>query len=148
MKLTEQTKSISKENALNARRWVLIDADGRALGRIAARAATILRGKHRPDFTPNQDTGDFVIVINAGKVKLTGNKLKDKLYYRHTDYPGGLRTIWAGKLLDTKPEKLIEMAVKGMLPKSRLGRQQYTKLKVYAGAEHPHAAQKPETIKI
>lgn len=127
---------------------MLIDADGRALGRIAARAATILRGKHRPDFTPNQDTGDFVIVINAGKVKLTGNKLKDKLYYRHTDYPGGLRTIWAGKLLDTKPEKLIEMAVKGMLPKSRLGRQQYTKLKVYAGAEHPHAAQKPETIKI
>ncbi len=148
MKLTEQTKSISKENALDARRWVLIDADGRVLGRIAARAATILRGKHRPDFTPNQDTGDFVIVINAGKVKLTGNKLKDKLYHRHTDYPGGLRTIWAGKLLDTKPEKLIEMAVKGMLPKNRLGRQQYTKLKVYAGAEHPHAAQKPETVKI
>jgi large subunit ribosomal protein L13 len=148
LKLTEQTKSISKENALRARNWMLIDADGRALGRVATRAATILRGKHRPDFTPNQDAGDFVVVINAGKVKLTGNKLVDKLYHRHSEYSGGLKTIWAGKLLETKPERLIEMAVRGMLPKSRLGRQLYNKLKVYAGAEHPHAAQKPEIVKF
>lgn len=148
MKLTEQTKSISKENALRARNWVLIDADGRALGRIASRAASILRGKHRPDFTPNQDTGDFVVVINAGKVKLTGNKLVDKLYHRHTEYPGGIKTLWAGKLLETRPERLIEMAVRGMLPKNRLGRHLYTKLKVYAGTEHPHAAQKPEIVKL
>ena len=148
MKLTEQTKSISKENALRARNWVLIDADGRALGRVASRAASILRGKHRPDFTPNQDTGDFVVVINAGKVKLTGNKLLDKLYHRHTEYPGGIKTLSAGKLLETRPERLIEMAVRGMLPKSRLGHHLFTKLKVYAGADHPHAAQKPEIVKF
>ncbi len=148
MKLTEQTKSISKENALRARNWVLIDAEGRALGRVASHAASILRGKHRPDFTPNQDTGDFVVVINAGKVKLTGNKLVDKLYHRHTEYPGGIKTVQAGKLLETRPERLVEMAVRGMLPKNRLGRHLYTKLKVYAGAEHPHAAQKPEIAKF
>jgi large subunit ribosomal protein L13 len=146
LKLTEQTKSISHENALKGRRWVLIDADGRALGRVASRAASVLRGKHRPDFTPHQDAGDFVIIINAARVKLTGAKLVDKLYHRHTDYPGGLRTTTAGKILETKPERLLETAVRGMLPKNRLGRRLFTKLKVYRSAEHPHAAQQPETM--
>ncbi|MGH7837856.1 MAG: 50S ribosomal protein L13 [Candidatus Binataceae bacterium] len=148
MKLTEQTKSISHENALKGRRWILIDADGRALGRVASRAASVLRGKHRPDFTPNQDAGDFVIIINAARVKLTGAKAVDKLYHRHTDYPGGLRTTTAGKMLETKPERLLETAVRGMLPKNRLGRRLFTKLKVYRSAEHPHAAQQPEPMSL
>ncbi len=125
----------------------MIDASGRPLGRIASRAASILRGKNRPDFTPNEDTGDFVVVINAAKVKLTGKKLEDKVYHRHTEWPGGLRTTTAGKILQTRPQRLIEMAVRGMLPKNRLGRHLFTKLKVYAGAEHPHSAQKPQTVK-
>jgi large subunit ribosomal protein L13 len=148
LKLTEQTKSISHENALKNRRWVLIDADGRALGRVASRAASVLRGKHRPDFTPHQDTGDFVIIINAAQVKLTGTKAEDKLYHRHTGYPGGLRTTTAGKMRESKPERLLETAVRGMLPKNRLGRRLFTKLKVYRGAEHPHAAQRPETMAL
>jgi len=148
LKLTEQTKSVSHENALLGRRWTLIDASERPLGRVASRTASILRGKHRPDFTPNQDTGDFVVVINAAKVRLTGAKLEQKTYYRHTGYPGGIRSTTAGKLIATKPERLIEMAVRGMLPKNRLGRQLFTKLKVYKGAEHPHAAQKPELVKV
>jgi len=148
LKLTEQTKSISHENALKGRRWVLIDADGRALGRVASRAASVLRGKHRPDFTPHQDAGDFVIIINAARVKLTGTKLVDKLYHRHTDYPGGLRTTTAGKILEAKPERLLETAVRGMLPKNRLGRRLFTKLKVYRSGEHPHAAQQPETMAL
>ncbi len=147
MKLTEQTRSVSNESALRARRWVLIDATGRPLGRLASRAAAILRGKHRPDFTPHQDVGDFVVVINAARVKLTGKKTEDKVYHRHTGYPGGIRTTTAGKLLQSKPERLIEMAVRGMLPKNRLGRRLFTKLKVYAGPEHPHCAQKPEPLK-
>ncbi|HLW69655.1 MAG TPA: 50S ribosomal protein L13 [Candidatus Binataceae bacterium] len=146
--MTEQTKSISHENALKGRRWVLIDADGRALGRVASRAASVLRGKHRPDFTPHQDAGDFVIIINAARVKLTGTKLVDKLYHRHTDYPGGLKTTTAGKILAVKPERLLETAVRGMLPKNRLGRRLFTKLKVYRSAEHPHAAQQPETMAL
>jgi len=148
LKLTEQTKSVSHENALLGRRWVLIDASERPLGRVASRTASILRGKHRPDFTPNQDTGDFVVVINAAKVQLTGAKLENKTYYRHTGYPGGIRTTTAGKLIATKPERLIEIAVRGMLPKNRLGRQLFTKLKVYKGAGHPHAAQMPELVKV
>src|SRR5438552_15660365 len=119
LKLTEQTISVSHENALRGRRWVLIDAEDRALGRVASRAASVLRGKHRPDFTPNQDAGDFVIVINAAKVKLTGTKAEDKLYHRHTGYPGGIRTISAGKMRAEKPERLVETAVRGMLPKNR-----------------------------
>ncbi len=146
MKLSEQTRSVSHEDALRGRRWVLIDAQGRALGRIASRAASVLRGKHRPDFTPNQDAGDFVIVINAAKVRLTGAKAEAKLYHRHTGYPGGIRTTSAGKMRQDKPERLVETAVRGMLPKNRLGRRLFTKLKVYRGAEHPHAAQKPEVI--
>ncbi len=148
MKLTEQTISISHENALRDRRWVLIDADGHALGRVASRAATVLRGKHRPDFTPHQDAGDFVVIINASKVKLTGAKAEDKLYHHHTGYPGGIRTTSAGKMRDEKPERLIETAVRGMLPKNRLGRRLFTKLKVYRGAEHPHLAQQPQTMKL
>ncbi len=148
MKLTEQTKSVSHENALLGRRWILIDASERPLGRVASRTASILRGKHRPDFTPNQDTGDFVVVVNAAKVRLTGDKLENKTYYRHTGYPGGIRSTTAGKLIATKPERLLEIAVRGMLPKNRLGRQLFTKLKVYKGAAHPHAAQMPELVKV
>ena len=148
MKLTEQTRSVTRENALRGRRWLVVDADGRPLGRVASRVASLLRGKHRPDFTPHQDAGDFVVVINAAKVKLTGNKLEDKAYHRHTDYPGGIRTTTAGKLMQSRPERLVEMAVRGMLPKNRLGRQLFNKLKIYRGAEHPHAAQKPEAVKV
>ena len=148
MKLTEQTRSVSRESGLRSRRWILIDAAERSLGRVAARAAGVLRGKHRPDFTPNEDMGDFVVVINAAKVRLTGSKAQTKVYHRHTGYPGGIRTTTAGRILATRPERLIEMAVRGMLPRNRLGRHLFTKLKVYRGAEHPHLAQKPEPIKI
>jgi large subunit ribosomal protein L13 len=148
LKLTEQTISITHEDALRGRRWLLIDAGGRALGRVASRAASVLRGKHRPDFTPHQDAGDFVVIINAAKVKLTGAKAVNKLYHRHSGYPGGIRTTSAGKMLESKPERLIETAVRGMLPKNRLGRHLFNKLKVYRGPDHPHAAQKPETIQL
>jgi len=148
VKLTEQTKSLSHEEALRNRRWLVIDATDRPLGRVATRAASLLRGKHRPEFTPNQDTGDFVVVINAAKVKLTGAKGSDKVYHRHTEYPGGIRTTTAGKLRESRPERLIETAVRGMLPKNRLGRRLFTKLKVYGGADHPHSAQRPEPVKV
>ncbi|MFZ0887397.1 MAG: 50S ribosomal protein L13 [Candidatus Binataceae bacterium] len=148
MKLTEQTRSVSRESGLRSRGWILIDAAERPLGRVASRAASILRGKHRPDFTPHEDMGDFVVVINAAKVKLTGSKLETKVYHRHTEYPGGIRSATAGSIMKTKPERLIEMAVRGMLPHNRLGRHLFTKLKVYRGPEHPHVAQKPEPIKI
>ena len=146
MKLSEQTKSVSHERALAGRRWLVVDATGRPLGRLAARVASLLRGKHKPEYTPHQDTGDFVIVVNAAKVRLTGTKLTNKLYHRHTGYPGGIRTTTAGRLLVGKPERLIETAVRGMLPGNRLGRQLFTKLKVYPGADHPHTAQKPEPV--
>ena len=148
MKLTEQTRSISRENGLRDRNWVVIDATERALGRVASRAASLLTGKTRPDYTRNQDTGDFVVIINAAKVRLTGSKPESKLYHRHTGWPGGIRTTAAGKLLELKPEKLLEIAVKGMLPKNRLGHQLFTKLKVYRGPEHPHAAQKPQSVNV
>lgn len=148
MKLTEQTRSISRENGLRDRNWVVIDATERSLGRVASRAASLLRGKTRPDYTPHQDMGDFVVIINAAKVRLTGSKPESKLYHRHTGWPGGIRTSAAGKMLDAKPEKLLEIAVKGMLPKNRLGHQLFNKLKVYRGAEHPHVAQKPQTVTV
>ena len=148
MKLTEQTRSASRESALRDRKWVVIDATEKSLGRVASRAASILRGKHRPDYTPHEDTGDFVVVINAARVKLTGAKTIDKVYHRHTTFPGGIRSTTAGKLLESKPERLIENAVRGMLPKNRLGRALFTKLKIYRGAEHPHAAQKPEQATV
>src|SRR5690554_2373907 len=124
--------------------WYVIDADGQTLGRLATEIATILRGKHKTTFTPHVDTGDFVIVINAEKVKLTGNKLDQKKYYRHSGYPGGLKEMTYRRLLEKKPELIIEKAVKSMIPHNKLGRQIINKLKVYAGPDHPHQAQQPK----
>ncbi len=129
-------------------RWLLVDAEGQTLGRLSTYVATRLMGKHRPTWSPAVDTGDFVIVVNASKVRLTGRKLDRKVYRWHTGYPGGLRQVTAGKLLRERPEKVLELAIHGMLPKSRLGRRLRTKLKVYAGASHPHQAQKPESVKL
>ena len=125
------------------RNWYVIDAEGKNLGRIATEAATLLRGKHKPTFTPHIDCGDFVIIVNASKVNLTGNKLDDKIYYNHSGYTGGLRERTAREMLENYPVEMVERAVKGMLPKGRLGRQMYKKLFVYAESEHPHMAQKP-----
>lgn len=130
------------------RKWYVIDAEGKTLGRLAAEVAKLLRGKHKPTFTPHVDTGDHVIVINADKVNLTGKKLVQKTYFRHSGYPGGTTFITAGKMLADRPERVIEIAVKGMLPKNTLGRQMYRKLKVYSGPNHPHEAQKPETLEL
>ena len=128
--------------------WYLVDAADQVLGRLASQIAARLRGKHKAIYTPSVDTGDFVIVLNAGKVKLTGDKLNQKMYYSHSTYPGGLKSITAGKLLEKAPEELIKKAVKGMLPKNTLGRQMFRKLKVYSGAEHPHQAQQPRELKF
>ena len=125
------------------RKWFVIDAEGKNLGRVATQAAHILRGKHKPTFTPHVDCGDYVIIVNASKVNLTGNKLDDKIYYNHSGYTGGLRERTAREMRDNYPVEMIERAVKGMLPKGRLGRTTYKKLFVYAGSEHPHMAQKP-----
>ncbi|WP_028777736.1 50S ribosomal protein L13 [Shimazuella kribbensis] len=124
-------------------KWYVVDAAGKTLGRLATEVATLLRGKHKPTYTPHIDTGDFVIVINSSQITLTGKKLEQKKYYRHSGFPGGLKSISAGDLRATRPERMIEAAVKGMLPKGPLGRSQLKKLKVYAGAEHPHQAQQP-----
>lgn len=129
------------------RNWYVIDAEGVTLGRLATKVATVLRGKHKPTYTPHIDCGDCVIVINAEKVNLTGNKLNDKIYYNHSGYTGGLRERTAKEMIEKYPVEMIERAVKGMLPKGRLGRQMYTKLFVYQGSEHPHAAQKPQELK-
>ncbi|NSW82660.1 MAG: 50S ribosomal protein L13 [Syntrophothermus sp.] len=126
------------------RKWYVLDADGQTLGRLAAQAAYLLRGKHKPTYTPHIDTGDFVIVVNADKVRLTGNKLLKKKYIHHTRYPGGLREMTYRDLLDKNPEKAVEIAIKGMLPHNRLGKKMFKKLKVYRGPDHPHQAQKPE----
>jgi large subunit ribosomal protein L13 len=128
--------------------WYLVNAEGRVLGRLAAGVAKVLRGKHKPTYTPHVDTGDFIVVVNAGKVSLTGRKLKNKTYYRYTGYPGGIKEMSAEKLLAKKPTEMIRMAVKGMLPKNSLGRQMLRKLKVYAGPNHPHKAQKPVSLEI
>jgi len=130
------------------RKWSVVDAEGKTLGRLATEVAKVLRGKHKPIFTPHMDTGDFVIVVNAARVVLTGNKLHDKLYFRHSNYPGGLKVMNYEKLLQTHPERAIERAVKGMLPHNRLGRQLARKLKVYGGPEHPHKAQRPEPLEV
>ncbi len=130
------------------RKWYVLDAEGKTLGALAVEAAVLLRGKHKPIYTPNVDTGDFVIVINAEKVHLTGKKREQKEYITHSRYPGGLKRVSYGILLQTKPEKAIEHAIKGMLPKNKLGDQMYRKLKVYKGASHPHQAQKPEAWEI
>ena len=143
MRTTYMAKPLEVE-----RKWYIVDAEGQTLGRLASEVASILRGKLKPEFTPHVDTGDFVIVINADKIKLSGNKLQDKIYYTHSLYPGGLKKTTAGDMLNKKPERMFELAVKGMLPKNSLGRKMFTKLKVYAGAEHPHAAQQPEVWQI
>ncbi len=137
----------AKKEDINAE-WHIVDANGQVLGRLAARIATILRGKHKPIFTPHVDTGDFVVVINAEKVLLTGKKMKDKKYYHHTGYPGGIREITAEKLLVKKPNEILKKAIKGMLPKNSLGRQLFKKAKIYASSEHPHAAQNPQILTL
>lgn len=129
-------------------RWIVVNAEGKILGRLATELAKILRGKNKPTFTPHVDTGDFVVVINAGKVSLTGKKMKSKMYYHHTQRPGGIRVINAEKLLSQKPTELVRLAVKGMLPKNSLGRQMLTKLKIYAGPKHPHEAQQPVSLEM
>jgi len=129
-------------------KWYLVNAEGKVLGRLATELVKILKGKNKPTYTPHLDTGDFVIVVNAGKVTLTGKKMKDKIYYHHTGYPGGIKEMNAEKLLAKKPTEMIRMAVKGMLPKNSLGRQMIRKLKIYAGPNHPHEAQKPVAINI
>jgi large subunit ribosomal protein L13 len=131
-----------------AREWLVMDATDVPLGRLASRAAVILRGKHKPQYTPHVDTGDYVIVVNASKIKLTGNKLRDKKAYRHSGYPGGLKATPVSKLMAERPERVVENAVKGMLPKNTLGRAMRKKLKVYAGPDHPHAAQNPRSIDL
>jgi large subunit ribosomal protein L13 len=136
----------SREDALAARQWFIVDADSRIVGRIASQIANVLRGKHKPTYTPHVDTGDFVVVVNASKVRLTGAKLTDKIYYRHTGYPGGVRRTTAGRMMNERPERVLRSAIVGMLPKNRLGRRLATKLKIYRGADHPHAAQKPEAL--
>ena len=140
-------KTTFMANAANIeRKWYVVDAAGQTVGRLAAEVAKVLRGKNKPTFTPHVDTGDFVIVINAEKAVFTGKKLTDKMYFRHSGYPGGTTFTAAGKLMEKAPEKVIEKAVRGMLPKNRLGAQMYRKLNVYAGSKHPHAAQKPEVL--
>jgi len=129
-------------------RWVLVNAEGKILGRLATELAKILRGKNKPTFTPHVDTGDFVVVVNAGKVTLTGKKMKTKMYYHHTNHPGGIRVTNAEKLLSKKPTELIRLAVKGMLPKNSLGREMLRKLKIYAGPKHPHEAQQPVPLEM
>ncbi len=128
--------------------WYVVDVDGKTLGRVATEIARRLRGKHKPEYTPHVDTGDYIVVLNAGKVRVTGNKAEQKMYHHHTGYPGGLKSISFEKLREKSPERLVEIAVKGMLPKNPLGRAMYRKLKVYAGAEHPHGAQQPQALEI
>ena len=130
------------------RKWLVVDAQGQTLGRLASRIATILRGKHKPIYTPHVDCGDYVIVVNAGSISVTGQKLDQKIYYRHSGYPGGLKQVSLRRQLQIHPERVLEAAVRGMLPKNRLGRKMFKKLKIYAGAEHPHAAQKPQKLDV
>jgi len=134
--------------ATRERNWLVVDADGKNLGRLSTQIASVLRGKHKPEFTPHCDVGDFVIVVNAEKIAVTGKKRSDKLYHRHSGYPGGLRTRTLNDMLERQPEEVIRKAVKGMLPRNRLARAQLRKLKVYAGPEHPHAAQQPKPLEI
>lgn len=142
-----KTTKVAKADEIT-RDWYLVDVDNKVLGRVATEIANILRGKKKPIYTPSVDTGDFVVVVNAAKICLTGKKTADKVYYSHSGFPGGLKEITAGKLLEKKPEDLIKKAVKGMLPKNKLARHMLSKLKIYAGAEHPHQAQQPKTLDI
>jgi large subunit ribosomal protein L13 len=144
--MMKSTAMLTREDALAARRWYVIDARDKVLGRVASEAAKLLRGKHNPGFTPHVDCGDFVIIVNADHVQLTGPKEQSKIYYSHSGFPGGIKSQTAAKIRAAHPDRLLRLAVTGMLPKNRLGRQLATKLKVYAGAEHPHAAQCPQTL--
>lgn len=141
-------KTFSAKPEAVKRSWYIVDAKGKTLGRMASRIAMILRGKHKPEFTPHVDTGDFVIVINAAEANVTGNKAQDKLYYRHSQYPGGITQMNYTQLLAKHPTRAVSFAIKGMLPKNSLGRAMFSKLKVYPGAEHPHVAQQPEALEV
>src|ERR1700712_6106858 len=141
-------KTFVANSGSRQRDWYVVDAEGQTLGRLATQIADQLRGKRKPTYTPHVDTGDFVVVVNAEKISVTGNKLADKRYYRHSGYPGGLKSRSLAEMLDRRPEEVIRIAVKGMLPRNRLSRRQITKLKVYAGADHPHAAQQPTPMEI
>ena len=141
-------KSFMASPATIDRKWYVVDAEGQTLGRLSSEIAKVLRGKNKPTYTPHIDTGDNVIVVNAEKIKVTGKKLEQKIYYNHSDFPGGMRETTLKEMLAKKPEDVITLAVKGMLPKGPLGRSMITKLHVYAGAEHPHVAQKPEALEI
>lgn len=141
-------KTISAKPAEVRRDWFVIDADGKTLGRMATEIARRLRGKHKAIYTPHVDTGDYIVVINAEKLRVTGNKMKDKMYYRHTGHIGGIKSVSLEKQLERAPERVLQSAVKGMLPKNPLGRSMFGKLKVYAGAEHPHTAQQPKALEI
>jgi large subunit ribosomal protein L13 len=141
-------KTFTATPSTRERNWLVVDASGQTLGRLATRIADALRGKDKPTYTPHIDTGDFVIVVNAEKVVLTGNKRLDKRYYRHSGYPGGLRSRTFQQMIERRPEEVIRLAVKGMLPRNRLARRQLTKLKVYAGPDHPHQAQKPQPMEL
>jgi len=140
--------TVSAKPAEVRHEWYLVDANGKTLGRLASEIARRLRGKHKPEYTPHVDTGDYIVVVNAEKIRVTGNKLKDKMYHRYTGYIGNLKSINLEKMLDQAPERVIETAVKGMLPKNPLGRAMFKKLKVYAGQEHKHAAQQPQPLEI
>ncbi|GGJ28910.1 50S ribosomal protein L13 [Paenibacillus hunanensis] len=142
-----RTTYIAKPSEVE-RQWYIIDAEGKTLGRLASEVAALIRGKHKPSFTPHVDGGDFVIVINSEKIRLTGKKMQDKKYYRHSMHPGGLKVTTAQQMIDSKPERVIEAAVHGMLPKTRQGNAMKLRLKAYAGVEHPHAAQKPEVYEL
>jgi large subunit ribosomal protein L13 len=141
-------KTYSAKESDVKREWYLVDAQGQVLGRLATEIARRLRGKHKPIYTPHVDTGDFVVVVNVDKLTLTGKKQTDKIYYRHSGYPGGLTAVPAGKMLKEKPERILHLAVKGMLPKNSLGRKMLKKLKIYSGGEHPHQAQEPRTLEL
>jgi large subunit ribosomal protein L13 len=141
-------KTLSTKPADVSPDWYVVDAAGKTLGRLASQIAHRLRGKHKPEYTPHVDTGDYIVVVNAKQVQVTGNKAKDKVYYRHSGYPGGLRGTPFDKMINRVPERVIEFAVKGMLPKGPLGRSMYSKLKVYAGSQHPHEAQQPQPLHL
>jgi large subunit ribosomal protein L13 len=138
----------SEKEVLDSRSWFIVDAENQILGRMASRVASILKGKHKPIYSPHQDVGDFVVVVNAEKIRVTGNKLSDKMYYRHSGYPGGQKATSLQQMIQKHPERVIELAVKRMLPKNSLGRSMFRKLKVYAGPEHPHKAQQPEKLEF
>jgi large subunit ribosomal protein L13 len=143
-----KTYIAKEEDVLESRRWFIVDAENQILGRMASQVASILKGKHKPIYSPHQDVGDFVVVVNAEKIRVTGNKLKDKMYYRHSGYPGGQKATSLQQMLQKHPERALEFAIKRMLPKNALGRKMFLKLKVYAGPDHPHKAQLPERLEM